>query len=355
MPIKTHDNRGFFYLLLAFAGLSAYWLLEPYLATIIFSIVVVVMFNSLYHWFLRRTKNRESLSISLTLLTICLTGLVPLVLVINVTVSQAIQFKEEVTTMVAGNNVSVTNVISEVNHWIAKIPFGNIEPITEEKIIDTVRGIIQPITRFLADRAVQLGSSSADLITKFIIFLTLVGTLFPKYPKLIQLVKDLSPLDDSLDQKYLDRMIAMTRSMVKGVFVIALAQGVAAGFFYWIVGVKYVFFWTLLAIFLSILPLGSHVISVPMAIVLLAMGNIWQGVVLLIGSLLVVGNLDNVLRPRLVSKDSEMSTALILLSAFGGLNLFGFLGVIYGPVVMIFLVTTIEIYLEYYQIGRKRA
>ena len=77
--------------------------------------------------------------------------------------------------------------------------------------------------------------------------------------------------------------------------------------------------------------------------------------VLLIGSLLVVGNLDNVLRPRLVSKDSEMSTALILLSAFGGLNLFGFLGVIYGPVVMIFLVTTIEIYLEYYQIGRKRA
>ena len=214
MPIKTHDNRGFFYLLLAFAGLSAYWLLEPYLATIIFSIVVVVMFNSLYHWFLRRTKNRESLSISLTLLTIFLTGLVPLVLVINVTVSQAIQFKEEVTTMVAGNNVSVTNVISEVNHWIAKIPFGNIEPITEEKIIDTVRGIIQPITRFLADRAVQLGSSSADLITKFIIFLTLVGTLFPKYPKLIQLVKDLSPLDDSLDQKYLDRMIAMTRSMV---------------------------------------------------------------------------------------------------------------------------------------------
>ncbi len=355
MPIDTGENRGFFYLLLAFAALTTYYLLEPYLATIIFSFVVVVMFHPLYEWFVPRVRGRQSLATTLTLITVFLIGLTPLTIVINITISQAISFKEEISTMVAGNNVTLTYALGEVNRLIAKIPFGDIQPITEEKVIETMQGIIQPIARFLADRAVKIGSSSADLITKFIIFLALVSTLFPRYHSLIDLVKRLSPLDDRLDQKYIDRMVAMTKSMVKGVFVIAIAQGVAAGIFYWIAGVKYVFFWTLLAILLSILPLGSHVISVPMAIVLLAMGHIWQGMVLLAGSLIVVGNLDNVLRPRLVSRESELNTALILLSAFGGLNLFGFLGVIYGPVTMIFLVTTLEIYLEHYQMGTPSA
>ena len=68
------------------------------------------------------------------------------------------------------------------------------------------------------------------------------------------------------------------------------------------------------------------------------------------GSLLLVSNIDNLIRPRLVSKDAYLNPALILLAAFGGLSLFGLLGVIYGPIIVIFFVTTIEIYLKHYQI-----
>jgi predicted PurR-regulated permease PerM len=343
------DNRNFFYLLLAFAAYCAYQLLAPYLSTIIFSMVVVVMFHNLYFWILSRVKQREGLATFLTLFVIFLIVLVPLLLVINITISQALAFKNDLTNMAAGQNVSLGWLIQEVNYWLAKIPYFEVQSLTEQKLLNTARDIIQPLTAFLADRAVQLGSSSAEILTKFIIFITLVSSLFPGYRRLINLIKELSPLDDEVDEKYINRMVAMTRSMVKGVFVIAVAQGVTAGLFYWIAGVDYVFFWTLMAIFLSILPLGSHVISIPMGIILFMLGDFWQGIVLLLGAMLIVGNLDNILRPRLVSKDSEMSTALILLSAFGGLNLFGFLGVIYGPVIMIFLITTIEIYLERYQ------
>jgi predicted PurR-regulated permease PerM len=152
-----------------------------------------------------------------------------------------------------------------------------------------------------------------------------------------------------LDQKYVDRVTAMTRAMVKGIFVIAVAQGVIAGLFFWIAGVKYAIFWMVLAIFFSILPLGANVIAIPIGIVLLVIGDIWQGVLVILGSVFIVSNIDNLLRPRLVAKEAELNSALVLLSAFGGLKLFGFLGVVYGPVIMIFLVTTVEIYLEHYR------
>jgi predicted PurR-regulated permease PerM len=103
---------------------------------------------------------------------------------------------------------------------------------------------------------------------------------------------------------------------------------------------------------MSILPLGCGLIGVPIGIIQIALGHVWQGIVILVGYVVVVTNIDYLLRPRLVSRETQINRALVLLSVFGGLKLFGFLGVIYGPVIMVFLVTTIEIYLEYYRVAK---
>jgi predicted PurR-regulated permease PerM len=275
---------------------------------------------------------------------------VPILVVINITIDQTIELVDSLSSPVWGDNVNVTYVLNEINRYLADIPYGNTYQLTEEKIVETVQGVVKPVGSFLASRAVSLGSSSAEWLTRFIIFLSLLGALFPSYGKLTQLFKDLSPLDDELDQKYLDRVTAMTKAMVKGVFVIAVAQGLTTGLFLWIAGVQFLFFWIVLAIFFSILPMGANVVAIPIGVVLIVMGDIWQGVLVIVGSVLVVSNVDNVLRPRLVPKEAELSPALVLLSAFGGLQLFGFMGVIYGPVIMIFLITTVEIYLEHYRL-----
>jgi len=342
-------NKAFFYLLLLFAVYIAYILLEPYLGLVVFALVTVVMFKPIYNRFLRWFKGRTTLATTCTIVILFIIILAPLGVIVDITIQQAFQFSDDISSLVAGQNVSLTYIVNEVNRFLADIPYASSYQLTEVKVIETVRGVVQPIGSFLAGQAVSLGSSSADWITRFIIFLVLLGSLFPDYPKLMQLFKDLSPLDDELDQKYINRITAMTKSMVRGVFVIAMVQGLVTGLLLWIAGVPYTFFWMVLAIFLAILPLGTSIIAIPIAIVLFIMGNIWQGLVVLLGSLLLVSNIDNLLRPRLVSKEAELSPALLLLSAFGGLNLFGFLGVIYGPVIMIFLITTIEIYQEYYQ------
>lgn len=352
MKIRTEEGRTFFYFLLLAAFVVSYFLLQDYLATIVFSIVVVVMFKPAYDLFGKWFRGREMPTTLATVVLISLTVLIPLLVIINITVTQAIEFQQQLSTLGVGKNVNLTNVITHINRLLASIPYLDRYQLTEAEIVESVRGVVEPVATFLANKAVSIGSSSAEWVAKIIIFLSILAVLFPGYDRSIQLLKDLSPLDDQLDQRYIDRMTVMTKSMVKGVFIIAFVQGVVTGIFFWIAGVPYVLFFTLLAIFLSILPMGAQILAIPAGIVLLVMGDIWQGVVLIAGSVLVVGNLDNVLRPRLAPKETELNSALILLSAFGGLNLFGFLGIIYGPVIMIFLVTTIEIYLEYYRLDR---
>ncbi len=348
MPKKSKEGRVFFNIILLIAVFVSYFLLEPYLGTIVFAGVIVVMFKPCYDLYVKWLKGRESLATVLVILTIIIVLLVPLYFVIDVTIRQAVQISQDASQLVEGKDISLSSVLDEVNSVLEEIPFREHEPLTEKDVIDKVQGIAQTIAQFLANRAIAVGSTTAELLPKIIIFLALIIGMFPAYDTLIDFLKKLSPLDDVLDQKYIDRMVVMTKSMVKGVFIIAIAQGSAAGVLYWIAGAKYVFFWMLLAILLSLIPVGAHVISIPMGIIFLAGGQVWQGLLVIIGSLVVVGNIDNILRPKLVPKETELPTALIILSAFGGLHLFGFLGVIYGPVIMIFLVTTIEIYLENY-------
>jgi len=104
----------------------------------------------------------------------------------------------------------------------------------------------------------------------------------------------------------------------------------------------------LIAIVASTLPLGASMVAIPIAIFALVLGNSVGALIILGGYILVVTNIDNILRPRLVSKEAYLSAALVLVAALGGYELFGFFGVIYGPVLMVLLTTAIQVYGDYY-------
>ena len=89
----------------------------------------------------------------------------------------------------------------------------------------------------------------------------LLAVLFPSFPRDVQMLKRMSPLDDDLDQLYIDKLSVMAKAMVRGVFIIALAQGLTQGLFYWIAGVPYLFFVTLLSIVAAMLPSNAHYVK----------------------------------------------------------------------------------------------
>jgi len=210
---------------------------------------------------------------------------------------------------------------------------------------DWIQQGAKTIGTFFLERLPDISSGAFQLFTFVIVFIIVLYSLFPVQDKLIKFLKDISPLDDRIDSIYITRIIAMSKSMVRGTFFIAIVQGIISGIFLAIVGVDYVLFLTILMIFLGVIPMvGSGFVMVPIGIIMLFTGNIWQGILLILVNVFVVGNIDNFMRPKLVLKEAELHPALIILGVIGGLQYFGLLGFIYGPVIMILLITTIEIY-----------
>lgn len=354
---KPPPNRNFFYLLLLFAVYVAYTLIKPYLGVIAISLILVVIFRPVYLRFVKWFKGRQTIAIILTTLSILVVVLIPAVLVINMTINQVVQFSQDIARWNLGETASLEDLVVEFNAVLDQVP--QLKGLTpglipkEEEIVKGIRNVLSSVGSLLASSLLEVGFSTVDIITSFIVFISLLSVLFPMWPKVVEIFKNLSPLDDELDQTYVARMTAMTKAMVQGTLLLALMQGVVMGCLLWIAGIPYIFFWMLLATFLAILPVGASLLAFPIGIFLIVTGDIWQGLVVILGYIIVVANIDPIVRPRLVPKEAQFSPALTLLSLAGGVKLFGFLGVIYGPIIMVFLVTTTEIYLEHYNLSLK--
>ena len=131
-----------------------------------------------------------------------------------------------------------------------------------------------------------------------------------------------------------ERTLSTIRATVKGTFVIALIQGTLTGVALWLAGVPGAAFWATVTAVLSIVPgVGPPLVWAPAAIWLMATGRYLEGGLLFAWGALVVGVIDNLLRPMLVGKDSKLSDLMVLISTLGGLTLFGPIGIILGPVV----------------------
>ena len=187
-------------------------------------------------------------------------------------------------------------------------------------------------------------------LTSAIIFLYVFISLLVNGDDLRLLIRRLNPLGEEATDLYLAKMAAMVRGTVQGQFVIAMAQGVAGAISIYIAGFHDGFFiFAILLSALSVIPLGGGIVTIPFGIGLAIFGNIWGGIFVIVFHVIVVTNIDNVLRPILVPKEAKLDSALMLLSVFAGITMFGFLGIVIGPVVMIVIVTTISVYLWVYQ------
>lgn len=195
-----------------------------------------------------------------------------------------------------------------------------------------------------------VGLAIVGVITSAIIFVYVFVALLVNREKLRTLIGQLNPLGEDVTDLYLQKMGSMVRGTVNGQFVIAACQGVAGAASIYIAGFHHGFFiFAIVLTALSIIPLGGGIVTIPFGIGMIFYGNIAGGIFVLLWHLLVVTNIDNVLRPILVPRDARLNSALMLLSVFAGITMFGPWGIIIGPVLMILIVTTIDVYLAVYK------
>ena len=142
------------------------------------------------------------------------------------------------------------------------------------------------------------------------------------------------PFNDQLTQRLGERFVIITKAAVLGVFVIAVAQGAVAGVIYWILGVQAPVALGVATIVAALIPaIGSGLVWVPVAIFLAINGQVTEAVILLAAGFLVISMVDNLLRPRLVGRSTQIPDWVIMVTTLGGLSLIGAAGIVIGPMI----------------------
>ena len=130
------------------------------------------------------------------------------------------------------------------------------------------------------------------------------------------------------------KFAAVIRATIKGSLVVAVIQGAIGGIVFWALGIHSALLWGVLMGAASLLPaVGTGLVWVPMALYLFLSGSIWQGIVLVVCGLFVIGMVDNVVRPVLVGRETRIPDYVVLITTLGGLQLFGLHGIVIGPVI----------------------
>lgn len=303
----------------------------------LFSALARPLYRRLEGWF----GGRRNLASLTTLLLIVLFILLPLTGLMGIVTAQAIK---------VGNSVKpwVQQQIAEPSALFSKLQalpfFEQIAPY-RDLIFQKAGEMVGKISGFLIDSL-----QSATIGTVNFLFMTFV-LLYTMYfflmsgERLIQKILYYLPLEDKDEQRVLSRFTSVARATLKGTAVIGMLQGGLAGAAFYVVGIPSAVFWGVIMVLLSVLPgIGTALVWVPASVILAASGHIAKAVGLLVFCGLVVGSLDNLLRPILVGKDTQMHELMIFFGTLGGILMFGFVGFIIGPIVAALFVTVWDIY-----------
>lgn len=309
------------------------------------AILLAGIFSSLAHPIYRRFERwfggRRALASIVTLLLIVTGILLPLGGLLGMITAQAIEVGQSVTPWIK-EQVSRPAAFSEL---LASVPFyDRIQP-HEKAILEKAGEIVGTLSSFLIDRL-----SSATVMTINFLFMTFI-LLYSMFfflmdgHKLLDKILFYLPLEEADERRLLDKFTSVTRATLKGTIVIAILQGGLAGLAFAVVGIKGAVFWGAIMAVLSIIPaIGTALVWVPAAVVLAAGGHLIKAAGLATFCAIVVGSVDNFLRPLLVGRDTQMHELLILFGTLGGILMFGVVGFIIGPIIAALFTAVWEIY-----------
>lgn len=325
------------------------YFLRSYFMLIAIAAIVAFLFTPFYNRL--RARVNSGLAVTLTVLAALATVVLPLIAVISLATVQISRMLINVAewAKTADLNNLGDRAMATVNNLLNKLPFQT-PTITEQSLRENLGKVAQTVGEWLLRTMSGAAGGAIGLITGAIIFLYVLISLLVNKGEVIMLLRRLNPLGEEVTDLYLAKMGAMVKGTVKGQFIIAVIQGTLGAASIYIAGFHSGFF--IFAIFLtalSVIPLGSGIVTIPFGIGMMFFGNVGGGLFVVLFHLLGITNVDNFLRPILVPREARLDPALMLLSVFSGIAMFGFFGIILGPVLMILIVTTISVYLEVYK------
>ena len=343
MPVLPLHKRAFMLLLIA-VTIGFGFVLSEYSVAIFWGIALAILFAPMHKRMLARMPNSPTLAAFTTLLLSLVVVILPLVLITVSLVKETAVIYERV----SSGNISIGVYLQQIldgmpgwmKPWLEKLHLGSMVEL-QDKITD----VTMQASKLAATKAVGLGQNTLGFVIGFGVMLYLMFFLMRDGKTLVQRIWEATPLQPEHKRELAAKFTTVIRATVKGNLAVAAAQGALGGFIFWILGIQGAVLWAVVMAFLSLLPaVGASLVWGPVAIYFMATGSATKGIILATYGIVVIGLVDNMLRPLLVGKDTKMPDYVVLISTLGGMSIFGLTGFVLGPAIAALFMATWEIF-----------
>lgn len=326
---------------------------SPFFSPIVWAVILATATYPAYLWILRISGGRDSLAAAIMTLVVLLAVVLPALYGTIMAGQQAMELYEQESEWIRGGH------LKDIGEWLTKLP--GIGPYIQEligRIVVANSGTVEQslleggkkVSAFVLERGVDLATNTVLVVTDFVVMLFTLFFMFRDgevaYGKLYRAI----PLEEEHKRTIFDRLTTTMKAVVRGTLLTAIAQGIVAGFGYYLLDIPYAVFLGLLSGVLSFLPIGgTALVWVPIALYLLLTGSVLKGLILVGIGAGLVGLMDNLLQPLLVGAEAGLPVLPLFFASLGGLAAYGFLGLFLGPILLSLVLETFRIYQEDYQ------
>ena len=342
-PGNPLERRTFAALVIAVTVAFA-WILWPFSGAVLWGTALAIVFAPAYRRLVRRMGGRATLAALATMGMIMLIVILPLAVIGTLLVGQAATLYARLQTGELDVGSRVQQVLDALPPWmldlVNRLGVTNVADLQER-----LSGLLTGGLRFIGTQAVNLGQFTIGLVLSVFVMLYLLFFLLRDGASLARRIKSAVPLEPSLRERLAIRFATVIRATIKGTLVVSAVQGALGGVILAVLGIEGAVLWGALMGILALLPaVGPALVWIPIAAYLLATGAVVKGIVLIAFGALVVGLVDNVLRPMLVGRDTRMPDYVVLIATLGGIAVFGINGFIIGPVIAAMFISVWEIF-----------
>ena len=342
---STLEDRTFL-LLLLFVSLAFIWVLWPFYGAIFWGSIFALMFSPLFLRVLRKMRQKRTLASVITVSIVLVLVILPVGFISALLAQEAASVYQRVQSGDLSFSRYFQQVYDALPLWVTGLldrsGLNNLGLIQARVSESLTKG-----SQFIATQALSIGQNAFDFFVSFFIMLYLMFFFLRDGAALSRRIKEAIPLEEDIKRNIFSKFTTVIRATVKGNIVVAMLQGALGGLIFWFLGIHAPVLWGTLMAFLSLLPaVGAALVWIPVAIYFLATGAIWHGILLIAFGVLVIGLVDNILRPVLVGKDTKMPDYVVLVSTIGGMSLFGLNGFVIGPVVAAMFMAAWDIFMK---------
>ncbi|MBC6992991.1 AI-2E family transporter [Neolewinella lacunae] len=347
MPTDTNRTdlmriqSNLFFILVAGTTLLFLGMIGPFLLTVLWAVVLTIIFYGVYRWIAMRFKGRRpGLAAALTSLLLFLFVIVPFALIGIALVQQGIGVFEKV----QSGEIDPSAVVSYADENLPRLTESlDKVGVSMDDLRERVSGFAVEASQFVATRVLTFSGSVLNTFVQFTLMLYLLFFFLKDGKTIMRKITNTIPMGNVRERTLFTRFATVSRATLKGTLVVALVQGTIGGLTFAILGIPAALLWGVAMTLLALLPVGgSGIVWVPTCIILFAQGEVGKGIALLIVGSLIIGLADNLLRPLLVGRDTQMPDFLVLISTLGGITYFGLSGFVIGPTIAALFITVWE-------------